>query len=165
LPKLGACLLELTPGQFDTFGLDGVDEQVGELAQLWALRRPSHVSTTSGGRLVGEPDAADLAAATRWEQELYQAVVGRGMLSAVAPEAQGDPGFAVYRELVRDFRRGNLAQTMRHTMTLLLLGMGAQSTSELLECFFGAAVCVAVAVWMSPPNVRESSDFSNLPDA
>ena len=139
LPNLGALLFELLPEHFDTLGLDGVDEQVGELAQLWALRRPSHVSTRVRGRLVGEPDAADLAAATRWEQELYQAVVGRSMSVAAAPQAQADPGIAVYRELVRDFRRGNLAQTMRHTMTLLLLRMGAQGTSELLESFFSAS--------------------------
>ena len=61
------------------------------------------------------------------------------MSAAAAPQAQADPGIAVYRELVRDFRRGNLAQTMRHTMTLLLLRMGAQGTSELLECFFSGA--------------------------
>ena len=136
LPNLGALLFELLPEHFDTVGLDGVDQQVGELTQLWALRRPSRVSSTGRCRHMGEPDPEDLAAATRWEQELHRAIVEPGTSSAVAADGLGDPGIAVYRDLVRDFRRGSLAQTMRHTLTLLLLGLGPQGTSELLECYF-----------------------------
>lgn len=139
LPNLGALMFELLPEHFDTLGLDGVDEQVSELAQLWALRRPSQVSVARRGQHVAEPSQADLAAARQWEQELYRAITGPGAPWPAGPGAQGDQGISIYRELVRDFRRGNLAQTMRHTMTLLLLGLGAQGTSELLEGFFAVS--------------------------
>ena len=137
LPNLGALLFEVLPEHVDALGLDGVDEQIGELARLWALRSPSQVSSRDEGRLVVDPDEADVMAVARWEQELYQAIVGNNAPPTGAQGMPLDPGLAVYRELVRDFRRGNLAQTMRHTMTLLLLGMGARDTHELLDSYFG----------------------------
>lgn len=149
LPNLGALLFELLPEHVDSVGLDGASEQVGELARLWDLRSPQRLSAAEhrsrvrvGPGLVDLSDS-DLAEVRRWEETLYRAVSGSSTSSLDVPADAGqllaDPGIAVYSELVLDFRRGNLAQTMRHTLTLLLLELGQQGTSELLAGYFAAS--------------------------
>ena len=42
----------------------------------------------------------------------------------------------MYRELIIDFRKANLARALRYTMTALLAGLGARGTQELLGAYF-----------------------------
>ena len=136
LPNLGALMFELLPEHFETMGIDGVGGQVAALSELWRLRSPSSATAGSGGSLVGEPTAEDLAVVRAWEISLYEAVVGSASPGPPYPGLDGDPGIPVYRELMLDFRRGHLAQAMHYTMTLLLIGLGSQGTSELLDTYF-----------------------------
>jgi len=134
LPKLGALMFELLPEHFETVGIDGVHEQVTELSELWKLRSPARAKLASQST-VGEPTAQDLAEVRAWETALYNAIVGTAPPPVAFPELGSDPGIPVYRELITDFRRGNLAQAMHYTMTLLLIGLGTQNTSELLKTY------------------------------
>lgn len=135
LPNLGALMFELLPEHFDTVGIDGVYEQITELSKLWELRSPARAKPASPSP-VGEPTPQDLAEVRAWETALYNAIVGTAPPHPAFPELGNDPGVPVYRELVTDFRRGHLAQAMHYTMTLLLIGLGTQDTSELLETYF-----------------------------
>jgi len=129
LPNLGALMYELLPEHFAAVGIDGVEEQLAELAILWRLRSPSIVAAPRASR-AAEPTSRDFAVVREWESSLYCAITG-------SDEAQ-NPGIDVYRQLVTDFRRGALAQTMHYTLTLLLLELGGRGTAELLNSFFGA---------------------------
>jgi uncharacterized protein (UPF0276 family) len=129
LPNVGALMYELLPEHFAALGIDGVEEQVSELAALWALRAPSKVTPGQrNGSL--ELTSDDLATVNAWENSLYRAITGTSPAD--------DPGIDIYRELVSDFRRGALARTMHYTLTLLLLELGSQGTAELLDTFFRA---------------------------
>lgn len=136
LPNLGALMFELLPEHFDTVGIDGVSEQVDQLSELWRLRSPALARSGSTTSDVGEPTAEDLDAVRAWETTLYDVIVGSAPPGPQYPELEIDPGVPVYRELVMDFRRGHLAQAMHYTMTLLLIGLGRQDTSELLDTYF-----------------------------
>lgn len=126
LPNVGALMYELLPEHFAALGIGGVEEQVAQLATLWGLRTPSKV--TPGQQIDSpEPTANDIATVKAWENSLYHAITG------TAPA--DDPGIDIYRQLVSDFRRGALAQTMHYTLTLLLLELGSRSTAELLNTF------------------------------
>jgi hypothetical protein len=129
-------MFELLPEHFDAVGIDGVSEQVAELSELWSLRGPAPARPVSAAPQVGEPTGEDLEAVRRWETSLYDVIVGSAPPGLPYPELESDPGVPVYRELVMDFRRGHLAQAMHYTMTLLLIGLGRQDTSELLGTYF-----------------------------
>ncbi len=138
LPGLGALMFELLPEHLRAVGVDAVAEQVGELSALWRLRGPSSASPAvpaAPAGPVGAPTPGDLAAVRDWETSLVRAVTRPDL---PAGRLADDPGIGVYRELIGDFRRGSLAQTLRYTMTSLLLGIGARRTSELLGAFFRA---------------------------
>jgi uncharacterized protein len=130
LPNVGALMYELLPEHFAALGLDGVEEQVAELAALWALRTPSRVTAGQQIRLP-EPTSNDVATVNARENSLYRAITGTA--------AADDRGIDIYRQLVSDFRRGALAQTMHYTLTLLLLELGSRGTTELLNSFFTAS--------------------------
>jgi uncharacterized protein len=136
LPNLGALMFELLPEHFDAIGVDGVNAQLAALSALWKLRTPSSGPPAALARHVGESTSDDRAAIRGWETSLYRAIVDPGPPGDQYQWLADDPGIGVYRELVLDFRRGGLAQTMRYTMTMLLLGLGRRETSELLDSFF-----------------------------
>ena len=137
LPNLGALMFELLPAHFDTVGVDGVCDQIDELWELWRLRSPARIQSASIASPVGVPTPKDLAEVRTWENALYDAIVGSAAPDPAFPGLGNDPGIPVYRELVADFRRGHLAQAMHYTMTLLLIGLGRQDASELLDSYFG----------------------------
>ncbi|MBO0883788.1 MAG: DUF692 family protein [Mycobacterium sp.] len=139
LPNLGAVMFELLPEHFDSVGPDGVAEQIAELSSLWKLRSPAPGPCIQQTRHCGEPTRDDMTAAHNWEASLHGAI--RGKRPRHHQWLTADPGVTIYRELVSDFRRAALAQTMRYTITLLLLGLGRRNTSELLESYF--ATCPA----------------------
>jgi uncharacterized protein (UPF0276 family) len=136
LPNLGALIFELLPEYFDAVGVDGVNAQLAALSTLWKLRSPATGPTAASGRRIDEPTPGDLAAVQGWETSLYRTIAGSDSSEDHDQRLADDPGIGVYHELVLDFRRGGLARTLRYTMTMLLLGLGAQGTYELLGCFF-----------------------------
>jgi uncharacterized protein len=136
LPNLGALIFELLPEHFDSIGIDGVEEQIAQLSALWKLRSAAPGPQIPKAQHIGEPSLDDLAAARDWETSLYQTILGVRPPNDQHQCLPDDPGVAVYRELVSDSRRAALAQTLRYTMTLLLLELGRQNTSELLETYF-----------------------------
>jgi len=129
LPALGAIIFELLPEHLPAVGLDGVQRQLEQLQALWRRRPPLHWTVPAAGtRADAEHDAADDPAL---EIEL------RRLVQALTASASGatdvDPGLRVLRGLIADFRRGALARTLRHTLTLLLLGLGRHETLALLD--------------------------------
>jgi uncharacterized protein (UPF0276 family) len=128
LPALGAVIFELLPEHLPAVGLDGVQRQLEQLQALWRRRPPLRWSVPVLGPQAddgrgGSDDGHALAPQLR---SLVQA-----LSTPVCSDA--DPGLRILQGLIADFRRGALARTLRHTLSLLLLGLGRQETLALLD--------------------------------
>ena len=137
LPALGALIFELLPEHLPAVGLDGVQRQLEQLQGLWRRRPPTRWTLP-----VFEPRAADAQGDDVDDVDddgavrLLAARLRRMVDALSAPLSSGadaDPGVRVLQSLIVDFRRGALARTLRHTLSLLLLGLGRHETSALLD--------------------------------
>ncbi len=138
LPALGALIFELLPEHLPVVGLDGVQRQLEQLQALWRRRPPMRwtlpvfrpEAADEHGDGVGDDDDDD-------EADQALALDLRCLVDALsAPLSSSpdvDPGLRVLQGLIADFRRGALARTLRHTLSLLLLGLGRYETSALLD--------------------------------
>ena len=138
LPKLGALIFEILPEHLPQIGLDGVQRQIEALHQLWRLRNPQMVRTRAAARNYETAPAtvADFAEVARWETGLVDALREAPGSIAVSHEVRADPGCALLRGLVADFRCASLARSMRYTVTSLLAGIGPRETRSLLDGYF-----------------------------
>jgi hypothetical protein len=141
LPNLGALMFEILPEHVPGVGLDGVRDQLDALRALWELRPPRTLRNYSSSKLrpTREADANDLDEVRAWETALVDAVRGTDPIKPpFRALLDGDPGLAVFRQLVSEFRAGALVRTLRYTMTALLAGLGRRETHELLDTYFAS---------------------------
>ncbi len=135
LPLLGALIFELLPEHLPTVGLDAAGRQLEQLQALWRRRPPRRWSVpASKQQLTDARDPGDDAsddAGRLLAPQLRCLVEDLSMSSPSSPDA--DPGLRVLQDLIADFRRGALARTVRHTLSLLLLGLGRHDTAALLD--------------------------------
>jgi uncharacterized protein (UPF0276 family) len=143
LPNLGAIVFEILPQHLPSFGIDGVRQQLLTLWDLWDLQPASSAaSQTQPGSFPARVSAppshtVDVAEIVGWEQSLASAL--RDDSTAVDPRfkwLQQDPGLVVFRLLIGDARRSNIARSLRYTTTLLLLGLGEPELKALLDGYF-----------------------------
>jgi uncharacterized protein (UPF0276 family) len=140
LPNLGALVFEILPEHVPRFGIDGVQRQIESLQRLWRLRPPRRIRVARAARRGHAPRAtrADVDEVAAFEADLVDALRDTPASRPRIARLRDDPGHAVLRELVHDARRAGLAQAMRYTVTLLLLGLGARETLALLDTFMAA---------------------------
>jgi uncharacterized protein (UPF0276 family) len=122
LPNLKAIIFEIFPSFLPVFGLDGVKEQVDKLRSLWQLRRlaaspqtaciPARSAVLNSGPSVQE-----------WEQSLGGVVIGRPGATALDDVLAKDPGVALVRELIEQFRASMVVGVYRLTSRLLMLAL------------------------------------------
>lgn len=142
LPNLGAIVFEILPEHLASIGLDGVQRQIEQLHRLWR-QRPAPVRELRARRQALDrplrPDAAQRAEAAAWEMALVDAIGGAALPGGptLALEPSRDPGCALYRELIVDLRKANLARALHYTMTALLATLGADGTQALLDAYLG----------------------------
>jgi uncharacterized protein (UPF0276 family) len=137
LPNLGALIFEVLPEHLPRFGLDAVQRQIEALQALWRRRGPRLVRAQPRASSRGAPPtAADIAEVAHWERELVGALRAPATAFATSAGLRDDPGCALLRMLVGEFRRANLARTLHYTMTALLSGLGAPGTHHLLDAYF-----------------------------
>jgi uncharacterized protein (UPF0276 family) len=141
LPNLRAMIFEITSPPFlSRLGMDGMRRQVTALREIWEQR-----ATTPRLKLVrtpalpphAEPDPGWTPEA--WEDGLGALVVGRPPVTPVAQALATDPGVAVLRRLVWNFRSGVLVDTLGLTCRLLLLHGGEPFVRALFDDFFASA--------------------------
>ncbi len=134
LPNLGAIVFELLASYLEPLGLDGVGEEVEKLARIWDLRG-NGAGSSSRRR---SDDVSDVSP-REWEDALGALVVGRAPASSLARALAEDPGIAILRELVANFRSGMIVDALRLTSRLLLLSGGERLMPELLAGFFASS--------------------------
>jgi hypothetical protein len=135
LPALGALNFEILAEHVVSVGLDAVAGQLDALQDLWRLLPPAVVAAPAVGSPAPlEPDPADLAEVRAWE-----AWLATSLRTPSSAALDADPGFALYGQLVREFRRGNLARVLRYTLSTLLSSLGRQETHALLDAYEAGA--------------------------
>lgn len=127
LPGLRAVLFEITPSAVEGLG------EAGLRAQLEALHALRAAPERPGPRAPApEPARRGEAVARDWEDGLLQDIVG-------PPRPGEDPGLALYRELIREFRLSNISGTLPFSTRYLLLSQGQQGFDRLAAPFLASS--------------------------
>lgn len=168
MPNLGAIIFEVLDDHASRLGGRVMDGQWDRLRALWARRAPADILVAMHPGEVG--DSVDPHADEAWERHLAEAVIGRAGTGGPGEEAdsafRGDPGIALFRELIFDTRAGFVAQGLRYSMTLLLSALGPRQTRDLLAQHAARTPPSCSLAWRPTalPNscaaVRQASNFS-----
>jgi uncharacterized protein len=131
LHSVGALIFEILPEHLPNIGIDGVHRQLESLHELWQLRPARHLQVRRSTRAeTAAPSLADVAEVRAWEVAVAEGLHGRG------GELAAEPGAAVLRRLIADFRSASLTRGLRYTITALLAGAGVEPTRRLLDEYF-----------------------------
>lgn len=134
LPNLKAIIFEVFSSFLPKFGLDGVRVEMEHLRDLWELRRtrPGRPRTALAVATAkhGSGDVAD------WEIALGSLVIGREPASSLAAELASDPGIALVRELIHEFRASMVVGVYRLSCRLMMLALTPDVFRAILEDFW-----------------------------
>jgi uncharacterized protein len=139
LTSLRAIVYELTPETVPRLGLDGVEQQLELLRDVWA-RAGSDAQPRPLPAEVPEVSAPDPEPSPRdWEDELGRQVAGLLPRGPFGEELARDPGVAMLRRLAEEVRAGMVTDGLPLTSRLLLLTVGRERLRELLESYWRSA--------------------------
>jgi uncharacterized protein (UPF0276 family) len=137
LPNLKAIIFEIFPSFIPLIGLETVRTQVERLHELWQLR-----GSAATGRPPREPARTPVSAGPgpfpspeAWERTLGALVTGLSAGQA-ADELAGDPGVALVKGLIHEFRASMVVGVLRLTSRLLILALGPDVFRGLLADFW-----------------------------
>ena len=139
LPNVGALIFEILPEHAERIGLDAVQRQIETLHSLWRLLPPRRITVAS---VIDYPATAAHRMKTAetepgaWDRALVDAIRHGHVYDSRFRDLTDDPGIDVFRSLIADARRSNLARSMHYTITLLLVHLGSARTRELLDVYF-----------------------------
>jgi uncharacterized protein len=134
LPNLKAIIFEVFSSFLPGFGLDGVRGEMDRLRELWQLRRPR--GTAARGRLMSESRLDGGATVAEWEAALGSLAIGRQPASPLARELASDPGVALLRELIHEFRASMVVGVYRLSCRLMMLALTPDVFRAILEDFW-----------------------------
>jgi uncharacterized protein (UPF0276 family) len=135
LPNLKALVFEVIPEHIPRFGLDAVAGQLAILARLWA-RRGGRAAVGDVSPPVFAPQRGGAPGPAEWEGALGALAAGRPASGPLAGELAADPGVAVIRRLVDEFRAGMVVDALRLTSRLILVTRGEETLRRLLADFW-----------------------------
>jgi uncharacterized protein (UPF0276 family) len=135
LPNLKAIIFEVFASFLPSFGINGVRKEAARLRQLWELRSPNQVATTKRSVAITQINAA-AATVAEWEAALGSLVVGRTPGNALGPELASDPGTALMRELIHEFRASMVVSVYRLSCRLMMLALTPTIFRRILEDFW-----------------------------
>ncbi|HEY2377940.1 MAG TPA: DUF692 family protein [Gemmatimonadaceae bacterium] len=150
LPNVRAIIFELFSSYVHQVGGGVVLAELERLHEIWeAHGREQPRRLAAAARDPRAALAIGLSPEPReWEDTLGALVAGQDAHGPLADHLQQDPGLAITRELVGDFRASMLASTVKLTIRLLLLTLGETSLSDLLNRFWR----------LSPPQLFASTE-------
>ncbi len=139
LPNLGAMIFEILPTFLQQIGLDPVRRQIEKMDTIWRDRAPARSGSPQPAtpRAPASPcgDETDPAV---WENTLGALAVGRAVPGDLAARLRDDPGLAIMRRLIWNFRAGDIAGLLPLTTRALLRHLGEGETRALLDRTFAA---------------------------
>lgn len=138
LPNLRALVYELFPSYLELVGLDTVRRELERMRKLWdargragAVRTFEPASHASALREGPDPEA--------WEDALGALVVGREPAAPLARELAADPGVAITRELLEQFRASMVVEVLKLTFRLIALTRGPALFEQALAGYWRLA--------------------------
>jgi uncharacterized protein (UPF0276 family) len=143
LPNLKAIVFEISDGS--EVAAEIVAKELDRLRLLWesrGSRPPAHPVGDGLASMSVGPTPAD------WEDALGALVVGRAVDNRLAEELTDDPGVALMRKLVQEFRAGMTVEALTLTCRLLMLTIGPESLQQLLMEYWAGR----------PPELFKSSE-------
>jgi uncharacterized protein (UPF0276 family) len=135
LPNLKAIVFEVFASFLPRFGLPAVRTELDRLRELWARRQPGKPAAprTGARALAGDDAASDVVA---WEASLGALVVGQPATSPLARELAQDPGVALMRTLIHEFRASMVVGVYRLSCRLMMLALTPDVFRAMLEDFW-----------------------------
>lgn len=133
LPNLKALVLELFP-PYHPSATSTLQPQLEILHRLWDRR---HTVAATPALVRTEPADPDPAPSpTEWESTLAALTAHKPCSTPVAHELRRDPGLAVIREMVEQFRGSMVLRTLRLSSRLIMLERGPAYLEQLLAAFW-----------------------------
>lgn len=139
LPNLKAIIFEIFPSFVEVVGLPLIQEQVEKLHQLWANRNqdPKPELPSVSLPISVSPQFDNVVDPLEWEQILGSLVIGRlPQETNFSLELAEDPGIALVRRLIHEFRASMIVNVLRLTARLLMLSLGVNIFWKILEDFW-----------------------------
>jgi uncharacterized protein (UPF0276 family) len=135
LPNLRALVYELFPQYLPVVGLDLVRRQIEACRTLWDRRLQRRAAAARSARRIAPAPAPKRDAGPApeaWEDALAALVVGRPPADALGDALARDPGVAIVRELLGEFRASMTVEVLKLTFRLVALARGAEAFERLL---------------------------------
>ncbi|MDE1812255.1 MAG: DUF692 family protein [Thaumarchaeota archaeon] len=140
LPNLRAITFEIYPSFISKVGLEVIRKQLKTVRRLWELRGKKLTSkppsTLQRCRKIKTKVDANSISPTEWENTLGALVVGQNSYGNLAKELAVDPGITLYTKLITSFRASMVVRILKLTSRLILLNMGKESFSKMLESYW-----------------------------
>lgn len=133
LPNLKAIIFEIFPSFVPVAGLDSIRGQMEHLHELWSLRGRAAAAITSSPhpRIV-----TDQLSPTAWERVPGGLAIGQAVDHPAAASLGDDPGVAIVRRLINEFRASMVVGVLRLTSRLLMLALSPEIFRALLQDFW-----------------------------
>jgi uncharacterized protein (UPF0276 family) len=139
-PNLRAVIFEIIPSRIPLVSLDEIARHLKQLRMICRRRGPKEVHDSLTHRHTAETSSAGFAPSERlndvspveWERALVNLVHGRDG-TGILPALGRDPGIAIYKKLVKSFRRGMVSDVLTMTIRLLILQQGVRFVEDLFE--------------------------------
>lgn len=139
LPNLGAMIFEMLPIYLERMELDAVRRQLDRMDAIWQGKvRPHGKTERAQAKPVAAAAGGEDIDPRVWENTLGSLAVGRPAEGSLAAELEADPGLAIVRKLVWNFRAGDIAGLLPLTTRALLQHLGEAETRALLDDMFAA---------------------------
>jgi uncharacterized protein len=131
LPGVRAIIVEIMAEQIEAqdIGPEQLADGLARMRLLWASRGRAGAGSDPKPRIAAE--TALLPTMEVWEHKL-----AREISDPEAGDADGDPGIAIYRELVSMVRKGMAVETLPLTMRYLALALGMDGLVVLFQAFW-----------------------------
>jgi uncharacterized protein (UPF0276 family) len=139
LPNLKALVFELFPQYLPLVGLDTIRAQLELLHRLWDARCAQRRPRRTAARAVAPTPLASGPPPATWEDALGGLVVGRPPADACGDALARDPGVAVTRELLEEFRASMTVEVLKLSFRLIALTRGADAFEALLARYWAQA--------------------------
>lgn len=133
-PNLKAIVFEIFPSFLPAFGIEAVKRQLETLHELWNLRGKHDGRNTPVGPATALPDTGPTV--REWEQSLGRMVLDRPVQSAFEESVAQDPGVALMRQLIQEFRASMVVSVYRLTSRLLMLTLTPEVFRGLMEDYW-----------------------------
>jgi uncharacterized protein len=167
LPNVGALIFEILPEHAERLGLDAIQRQIETLHSLWRLLPPRQICVprmdeNALARLSPlaalTPEGVRSEEAGAWDRALVDAIRHGHVYDSRFRDLAHDPGVDVFRMLIADARRSDLARSMHYTITLLLVHLGSIRTRALLDAYF----CYPTALFQALDEGRKPAKLAEV---